>query len=1450
MPIDNELYPVMEAYAYEKLKNNFTYKKQTKLYLPRSTNNIVYLVTPSLEDSINTINDNDFITFYRSGYRVYTTATRFASRIGSTTIHTNKRTQYRKEFMDTRTNKTMRWMTPDEVKKSIASRGKNIVYDLGAWHSLYFANRYIRNQQFMCKNYIDFLVSKINEFPGSGFSYNKCLLIPVNTWFSTNNELGIKKENLNNPLSIIMLALYRYPMEIAKLARLNVSILLVDEVRHDYIRLNLLPDIGNLKNSKAVYTRLKVQLRKMTIFKVLDDEDNVNVDAEKEKDAMNASLRKEFSRNLTGTKNTKDVNIFNIDKSEEHDSIADDMSEDDNTPDKNDVLSDMKVEETEDDTPNAIEEEPIETIDDEIKNEVDRAITTDDSLKDPTMTKDEKAAKIEDRVKRNVMITKFVPTYSAAKTAKIEEYAKRHEEVLKQSVPDMKSKIIETSSYENVLDVHNPNITKSKFANFEKSYVDKKLKPDLVNSVGKLSQADYPIFIESVDIKDSSDAFNQIDTYTFNMVDEDGRKQTIVLDVPKIIDNNYIFLSGNKKMIIKQRLNRPIVKIAPDTVQICTWYNKCMITRYGQVIDSKAAALKKYISKNEVKYKVVFGNAKVLNKDYRTSLDFDIFAKSMIEAKIGGVRFIFDLNKLEKEMQAAGIKEPMVVGDSLACGIQGDKVIRFTVDGRNSDEGSGLTEVIIAHLPKDEREALASTPAGKKFAYAGMTVMASKIPVAYFMLFCEGWTKMMEDCKIPYTVTEKTHEAKKTNLTEDVGMIECQDKYIFYNKYPYENSLLMNGLQGLPFSSYTYEELDSKDTYIDMLTLFYTSANMADNLDQFKNFLLDDASIEMLKDFNQPTELVPLLYYACQLLVNNQYVADTDVSSMRIRSTEIIPQIAYEVIVNAYGAYKKHAARGKKKVKINVNRGDVIKALMSSNMIEDYSVTNPVMTLEKTHTCTVKAHTDIRGITLNGQNKSNGMTMARRAYDDTMVGVFGITSSADGEVGVKRMLTVEPNITSTRGYIEATPKENLDNLNSANLFTFAESLTPPGIRHDDPQRSAMMRGQTSQMVMTSDPSPVLIGNHVESVVPYHMSGEFCFVAKQDGTIVDNKDGVYVVKYKDGTFESFETNPIIHKNSSEGNYTEIKFNCDHEVGYKFVQNEVLAADPRAFTMNDNGKTASMNIGVLAKVAIVSTYDIYEDSEPISKKLSERLAYDVINMKPVSLSAGTYIDRIVKIGDHVNMGDPLIVFDANSGDPEVEEFLASIKNRSDVAASIVETTQTTVKSDESGVVEDIRIYSTVPLEMLSPTLQKLTKTYRTRIDSKSKFLDKYRNPTDNDFYKCGRIVSETTEEVDTKFGVIKGTRVGEGVYIEFYIKHTDIIKKGDKNTNYCALKGVTSHVMDEGMEPFSEFRKDEEISALIAPLSILARKTPSIYTNLFGNKVLIEAKRKLKEDYMKD
>ena len=110
-----------------------------------------------------------------------------------------------------------------------------------------------------------------------------------------------------------------------------------------------------------------------------------------------------------------------------------------------------------------------------------------------------------------------------------------------------------------------------------------------------------------------------------------------------------------------------------------------------------------------------------------------------------------------------------------------------------------------------------------------------------------------------------------------------------------------------------------------------------------------------------------------------------------------------------------------------------------------------------------------------------------------------------------------------------------------------------------------------------------------------------------------------------------------------------------------------------------------------------------------------------------------------------------------------------------------------------------------------------------------------------------MTETVDVVETKYGKVKGEQVDDGVIIEFYIKHHDIIKKGDKMTNYVALKGVNSHVIPEGLEPWSENNPDEEVSCFITPISITARKTPSIFIPMFGNKVLIEAKRKMVKKY---
>jgi hypothetical protein len=228
----------------------------------------------------------------------------------------------------------------------------------------------------------------------------------------------------------------------------------------------------------------------------------------------------------------------------------------------------------------------------------------------------------------------------------------------------------------------------------------------------------------------------------------------------------------------------------------------------------------------------------------------------------------------------------------------------------------------------------------------------------------------------------------------------------------------------------------------------------------------------------------------------------------------------------------------------------------------------------------------------------------------------------------------------------------------------------------------------------------------------------------------------------------------------------------------------------------------------------------------------------------------VESIVKIGDHVSIGDPLMVFDPDCGDPEVAKFLRAYSSGGNINEALVQTGKSVIKAPISGEVTEIEIWRTVDMEELSPSLAKIVTAYNKRIESKSKFLEKYKNEDDNAYYKCGQIMTHTTEKVDTQFGKIMGVQVDDGVLFRFHIKHKDVVKKGDKVANFCAMKGVTSHVMPIGQEPWSEFRPDEKIDALVAPLAISARKTPGIFRFLWGNKLLIEGKRKLLEDYFKD
>jgi DNA-directed RNA polymerase beta subunit len=220
----------------------------------------------------------------------------------------------------------------------------------------------------------------------------------------------------------------------------------------------------------------------------------------------------------------------------------------------------------------------------------------------------------------------------------------------------------------------------------------------------------------------------------------------------------------------------------------------------------------------------------------------------------------------------------------------------------------------------------------------------------------------------------------------------------------------------------------------------------------------------------------------------------------------------------------------------------------------------------------------------------------------------------------------------------------------------------------------------------------------------------------------------------------------------------------------------------------------------------------------------------------LNATDDVDFIVKVGDEVEIGDPLIVFGlGDTGDKAVDNFLKAFQS----SENILDTAKRTIKSKHAGRVVEIRMYTVKSMDKLSPSLfDILDKHFKENIE-KRKTLDKH--DKSDAVYKLGTLYSLPTAPL--RGPTIKG--VNCDVLIEIYIEHSDSVSVGDKCVVYAASKQVISEVVPEGLEPYAESTPDEEISMFVSPRSILGRMIPSMLVTASANKILIELKKKVRQ-----
>lgn len=362
---------------------------------------------------------------------------------------------------------------------------------------------------------------------------------------------------------------------------------------------------------------------------------------------------------------------------------------------------------------------------------------------------------------------------------------------------------------------------------------------------------------------------------------------------------------------------------------------------------------------------------------------------------------------------------------------------------------------------------------------------------------------------------------------------------------------------------------------------------------------------------------------------------------------------------------------------------------------------------------------------------------------------------------------------------------------------------------------------------------------VEKTIPYLISNDFAFKSKKAGMVekIDEKNKVAILKYEDGSSDIIDLGNKLSKNSNGGFYVVQNFEMLFREGQHFKGNEIIAKNPQFFV--GEGKKLDDEIsyayGKLTKIAIASGDFTFEDSSIITENLSKSMATKVTMKEDIILGTNSNISYIVKEGQKIKTGDPLIVFENSFDDSSINDVLNKIGD--EFKEEIKELSKNVLLSHYSGTIDKIVMYYNKDIEEFSGTSKKILDEYIKSNSSKKTLIE---SKVGKGFDSIGTPVVEK-QNTDK----IKGKNV-DGLMIEFYITYNDELSIGDKISFYTSLKSIISDVIPKGEEPYSEYDEKESIDAIVSPMSIVSRMVPDIYMMMFSNKALIELKKQIKDE----
>jgi len=1001
--------------------------------------------------------------------------------------------------------------------------------------------------------------------------------------------------------------------------------------------------------------------------------------------------------------------------------------------------------------------------------------------------------------------------------------------------------------------IKNENLVNINSVNFQRSYVKNNYQADIINAVRSLSlNKEVPLYITAADVEDTSTQYTDQLTYKFILEDEFKKKHTLKFDVPKIDEFGMVKISGTKKYLKKQLIRLPICKIGPDKVYVTTELNSFQVMRVGTLLNRSSEIMRKILTEylpEKENVAIERGNCTKENQDYLTTLEYDLLAKNYFFIKINDENSKFgeyieiyfsqpkirDILKKHPEI-STGFKDNTIPDNILPIAINYTRKTLYYIDIKENASINGSILGILMDVFQDDSENLVnfikSIKTPKRRMCTKIEVQDKIVPLVAFLGYLFSWDRI----KSYFPENEIEFSEKPIRNTNKLS-VKFYNGYLYYNQYPLEGSLFLNGLTEIDTENYNYEDLNNKGFYINYTYNKFHTRNIVKGWVTAKECMLDLKTLQILAELNLPTDFLEIFLYCNNLLTDNQVKSESDVTNYRIRSNEIISECVYKVLNDEYTNYKKRTG---KKQTVSVPRNAVLAKIYKTDILANYDSISPVGEIREMNLATFKGP--------GGTKLEQAFTVPKRAYNETYYGIFAWSTPDNQNAGVTKELTINANILNTLGFVGKTEGDSKD-LN--NIASIAEAITPFANRYDDPSRVAFISTQNAHVCGLSNSSLPPVRTGMEKIVRSMAGSNFVTNAPKAGKVIDIDEvsRKLFVEYKDGTKDVIDFDGVKLKSSDVFNVTTREVNV--KVGQTFKEGETLVYDSRFFKKDPITNELVYTQAINGLVAVTENCFTEDDSDLITESFAKKISTDVTHRRQISIKMSDTIFSYAKVGDFVYGESPLLSFDDSgiyddSQDSDLEDEL--FKDMKDNLS--LDTVGTMIhqmpKAKHVGYITDIKIYWTKPLNFASKSVKNMIDDWSKDIKSQIKNEEAF---TGSKKLSPKRKLLEVTKlELGEKN--INGCEVDPdgGLIIEYYISEENFMGTGDKISLNSSLKTVNAEIISKDKEPYCE--TGYRLDGIFSWISQNARMVNSVWFNGFIGKILFIFTKRWAKKFLKE